>query len=99
MSRPLTDLSPKWIPGPNGRRGMGILFECPHCVDAKLRVRQQIPVFFAVPLDGGSPDEGHAPDRLWERDGDTFETLTLRPSVDASAYGHWHGFVRSGRVE
>jgi hypothetical protein len=36
------------------------------------------------------------PGFLWQRTGVTFETLTLSPSVDASASGHWHGFVTHG---
>lgn len=32
----------------------------------------------------------------WERDGETFETLTLRPSIDYK--GHWHGFVTNEEV-
>jgi hypothetical protein len=39
------------------------------------------------------------PGYLWRREGDTFETLTLIPSVDASKSGHWHGFVRNGGIE
>jgi hypothetical protein len=38
------------------------------------------------------------PGILWRREGDTFDTLTLSPSVDASPSGHWHGFVRNGEV-
>lgn len=38
------------------------------------------------------------PGFLWQRQGETFETLTLSPSVDASASGHWHGWVRNGEV-
>lgn len=38
------------------------------------------------------------PGFLWQREGETFETLTLSPSVDASAAGHWHGWVRNGEV-
>lgn len=34
----------------------------------------------------------------WQRSGDTFENLTLSPSIDASASGHWHGFVSNGEV-
>jgi hypothetical protein len=33
---------------------------------------------------------------LWQRTGETFETLTLTPSVDCSAWGHWHGFITNG---
>ncbi len=32
----------------------------------------------------------------WQRTGETFETLTLAPSVDASPAGHWHGHVQEG---
>lgn len=38
------------------------------------------------------------PGFLWKRTGEDFETLTIEPSVDASASGHWHGFVRNGIV-
>jgi hypothetical protein len=36
------------------------------------------------------------PGVVWGRTGDTFDTLTLSPSVDASAAGHWHGWVSNG---
>lgn len=39
------------------------------------------------------------PGFLWGRAGDTFETLTFTPSADASASGHWHGFVRGGEIQ
>lgn len=32
----------------------------------------------------------------WHRDGDTFETLTLSPSIHA--VGHWHGWLRNGML-
>ena len=34
----------------------------------------------------------------WHRTGETFETLSLSPSVDASAFGCWHGFITNGEV-
>lgn len=34
----------------------------------------------------------------WQRQGDTFETLTLAPSIDASRAGHWHGFIQNGEI-
>lgn len=34
----------------------------------------------------------------WKFAGDTFETLSIQPSLDASASGHWHGFVTGGQV-
>lgn len=73
---------------------------------------QRLGVPFTNPLDGGAPVDLKAPrswwpalgsDTIpdgthWQRTGDTFETLTLSPSVDASASGHWHGFVRNGAI-
>lgn len=38
------------------------------------------------------------PGIIWGRTGETFETLTLSPSIDASASGHWHGFVTGGQI-
>lgn len=38
------------------------------------------------------------PGHLWARSGETFENLTLSPSVDASPAGCWHGFVRNGAI-
>jgi hypothetical protein len=60
------------------------------------------PCAFANPLDGGAPllDPGRTG---WTRTGDTFETLTLSPSIDASAQDHgthkgWHGHVQNGEI-
>jgi hypothetical protein len=99
----LTDLNPRWWNTGGERRGMGVSFDCPHCRT------QRIGVAFANPLDSGPPasiEGGHdgighlgfrcAPE--WQRTGETFETLTLSPSVDTSKAGHWHGWVRNGEV-
>jgi len=74
-------------------------FECPHCHDFR------IPVWFKNPLDGGPPvtrEEMKQPPgeelHHWQRTGDTFETMTLSPSIDASKWKHWHGFVRNGQI-
>lgn len=74
-------------------------------------VISRLAIFFDVPIDGGPAWAGQAhkvethglPDHhvgeiLWHREGDTFETLTLTPSVDASKFGHWHGFIRNGAI-
>jgi hypothetical protein len=34
----------------------------------------------------------------WTMGGQTFEDLTLTPSIDVSAAGHWHGFITNGDV-
>lgn len=91
----LTDLDPSWATDCNGRHGMGITFRCPvH----ELGCYQG--VWFTNPVDGGPPvGGGHL---LWQRTGDTFEALTLTPSIhvkwaqDGST--HWHGYVTNGEV-
>lgn len=35
----------------------------------------------------------------WHRSGDTFETLTLSPSVNCEGFGHWHGNIAGGEVK
>jgi hypothetical protein len=35
----------------------------------------------------------------WNRSGETFETLSLHPSVDASRSGHWHGHIENGLIK
>lgn len=34
----------------------------------------------------------------WAHTGNTFDALTITPSLDASAAGHWHGFITSGGI-
>jgi hypothetical protein len=91
----LAELEPRWISG-GGRRGLGVMFNCPgRCCQGPGAV-QRLPVWFANPLDGGA---SAAPDgRGWQRTGETFEALTLTPSIDASGTGHFHGFVTAGEV-
>lgn len=38
------------------------------------------------------------PGTLWSRSSDSFETLSIMPSVDASPAGCWHGFVTDGGI-
>jgi hypothetical protein len=82
---------------------VGITFDCPCSAVIMLtghphnvKCPRRIFVFFDKPLDGGAPIPG---ERLWQRSGgDSFETMTLAPSIDASGEGHWHGWVRDGEV-
>ena len=86
----LTELEPRWIQA-EGRPGMGMHFYCPCCGGAT-----SIGIYFKNPLDGGEPAKGESP--LWERIGDDFETMTIKPSIDGSASGHWHGHITNGEV-
>lgn len=96
----LVDLDPNWV-STSGRQGMGLRFRCPHC-------DTHLVVWFENPLDNGpslDPAKHRAP--LWKRMGDTFETLTLTPSINASERDpetgkvvtyHWHGFIQNGEM-
>ncbi len=38
------------------------------------------------------------PAAIWTKSSDTFENLTIMPSLDFSASGHWHGFIKNGEI-
>jgi hypothetical protein len=76
------------------REGVGVLFDCP-CGDRAEEHQCFIP--FKNPIDGGPAIEI----RGWERTGETFDTLTLSPSIlrskEKGGCG-WHGWIRGGEV-
>lgn len=97
----LTDLEPRWaadydiligdrVVHDADRVGMAISFLCPCCREMRLCV------FFKNPVDGKAHTDDRDDAHLWTRTGDTFETLSLTPSVDASGFGHWHGVITNG---
>lgn len=99
----LTDLNPRFfstgghgITNANGdpvpeRKGMGLLCDCPRCGDKHL-----LAVNFANPLDGGPPASPDGP--KWTRTGETFDTLTLEPSILRRDGCKWHGWIRNGEI-
>lgn len=104
----LTELNPQWMrAGGEGifnadgtpaapRHGIGVLFTCP-C--GRCDAQHDCYVPFTNPLDGGpAVNDGHA---TWTRTGDTFETLTVTPSILRSTNRGgcgWHGFITAGEV-
>ncbi len=105
----LTELDPGWAITEKGRSGMGVSFKCPCCLGADRAT--YLLVWFGNPIDGGMPSPSVLPKPRWQRTGDTFETLTLTPSVDADSplldendpskgkVGHWHGFITNGEIK
>lgn len=103
----LNDLSPHWITMPGaGDDKLGLTFRCPHCPPGERGETTYLGVWFKEPID---PDAHPGidwptymlqnPERTyWHRAGDSFDNLTLSPSVDASAVGHWHGFIQNGEI-
>jgi len=107
----LIDLEPRWamdadivIGGVSrhydDRHGMGLSFECPHCVARERATGDKrvvrLGVYFSNPVDGLPPTDDAT--HLWQRSGETFDDLTLTPSIDASNDGHWHGFITNGAI-
>jgi hypothetical protein len=89
-------MDPRWV-HERDRRGQGVSFycPCPTCERCERPSdRERLVVAFSNPVDGGAPIKGAS--LLWQREGDTFATLTLDPAVDASGVGHWRGHVRRG---
>jgi hypothetical protein len=100
----LTELNPRWV-GTGGegitdkdgkpvpyREKIGISFNCPRCSDS-----HRVVIEFSNPPDRlASPrSDGHT----WNRSGDTFDNLTLTPSIaslspDCGA----HFFVTNGEI-
>jgi len=90
----LTDLDAKFY-SENGRDGMGVLFLNPN------HQNDYIAVPFENPLDGGPKGEGQGYPvacHWWVRTGDTIETLSLSPSVNAKGAAGWHGWIRNGEA-
>lgn len=100
----ITELNAEWV-GAGGkgisdaegnqvpeRHGVGVLLDCP-CGACGIHLF----VPFSNPLDGG-PQHGA---QGWQRTGETFDTLTLTPSIlrskEKGGCG-WHGYIRDGSV-
>lgn len=96
----LVELLPRWV------HVDMFAFLCPHCFKAILtckRVvmggREQWRVLgsafgedanlFVVPC---------AEACAWEMTDTDFDTITVTPSLDASASGHWHGHITAGAI-
>lgn len=104
MSKRLVDLDPGFVnSGGEGvsriaedgtrypvplRVGIGIVFNCPcGCGD-------RVYIGFSNPISGGGRVGGAAP--TWQRTGDTFEDMTLSPSIQRMGGCRWHGWIRNG---
>lgn len=99
----LKDLSPRWLAyGGNARAGLAFLCPCCRatwlsCGFVAMKISDQsIAVEDAMDDGDALPIVPFRQGFAWKRAGDTFETMTVTPSIDASASGHWHGFITNG---
>lgn len=90
----LTDRTPRWVVDAERRR-IGVRFDCPCSVCVASDDPLPLSVPFANPLDGADPDP-----RGWQREGDTFEGLTVSPSIlmRNGPGEHWHGWLKNGEL-
>lgn len=102
----LTELDPKWLVK-DGRR-VGFVFVSPtdplwrqSCFVEKLQHREQEDLFSDT-LGVPRAVQGCNPHMAWTVEGGienaSFDTLTVSPSIDGSAGGLWHGFIRGGQI-
>lgn len=97
----LSDLQPGWTApsagwcAPSYRDGLTFL--CPCCLKTRLGI------LFEPPIDPDGLREKfqlgdlHIGEKVWRRErGETFDDLTLSPSIDCSESGHWHGHICTG---
>lgn len=110
----LVDLDPRWWTHSLEDGGIhGLTFQCPHCRTVRLGVAFANPIGAGTPKRMRPPTPGidheneqvgtcdhadHGSEPIWQRTGETFDALTLTPSVDASHFGHWHGFINNGAI-
>jgi hypothetical protein len=86
----LTDLNPKFWRDPamaddeepTLQTTALLTFDCPRCGPEH---RVNVPL---KPKHSGG----------WDREGDTLETVTLRPSIQVVDGCRWHGFVTNGEI-
>lgn len=98
--RRLAELNPRWgkyhsLPD---REGMLLYADCPCGRGDDCEWGNFLCIAIENPVDGGPPHPGEVQRGKphWRRTGETFDELTLAPSVHA--VGHWHGYIRNGLV-
>lgn len=92
----LIDCEPRWtkvtnpdMGGDAERQGMGLSF-------LPVGFAGRINIWFENPLDGKPPiNEPEKPRTLWKRKGETFDTLTLAPSIRDDSQG-FHKTLTNG---
>jgi hypothetical protein len=110
----LIELQPHWIqPSQWAEEGpafyVGVSFLCPHCIHGPCPTcgaqrGKRLAVSFWPPIDPtkamGRMFEYPVPTTKTHQrvTGETFETLTLEPSIGFNSTGHWHGRITNGEM-
>jgi hypothetical protein len=96
----LIDLEPKWL-APDL-----FIFKNPtggkywlSCKRIQMTMSEQLKMFYEDhPENVGKVIIHTKPEYAWKFEGNDFTTLTVTPSIDASASGNWHGFISNGNI-
>jgi hypothetical protein len=94
----LTELKPRFFKEPDQEGVVGLTFLCPHCQTTRLGVHFNDVGHTLIGVHEPEAVRAQPGVEVWTLTGTSFEDLSLTPSVDASATGHWHGFVTQGSV-
>lgn len=107
----LVDLDPRWLE--KGEKRVGFTFLCPCCQKHRLTaLAEPTPFREQVKLMHGAMGTVPEDDEDWPvtwvpananckwslSNFDNFETMSVKPSIDASASGNWHGFITNGDI-
>ena len=107
----LVDLNPIWLEKDGNR--VGFTFLCPCCQKNRLTCfteptpfKEQVKLMHAAMKT--TPEDEHDWPIDWVPSNkaakwtlsslDSFDAMTVTPSIDASASGNWHGFVTNGEI-
>jgi len=82
----LTELNPRWYILEKGGPRVGLTFDCPHCRTERLGVAFHHRGHEAME-DGYIKAHSLNTNHIWTEDGNDFDSVTLTPSIDASASG------------
>jgi len=97
----LAELEPRWWRFDDQGPRIGLTFICPCCKGTKRETRLGIAFHHAghEAMEDAYIKAHDGKNRfIWTEDGETFDNLTVTPSIDASASGHWHGFITAGAI-
>jgi hypothetical protein len=96
----LTDLDPAWLTPDvfifRSPTGHGNWITCKRV--PMTRMEQQDLIYGEGSPYIGQPVVATVPEMAWSFEGNDFATMTVMPSIDASASGNWHGFITNGEI-
>jgi Family of unknown function (DUF6527) len=108
----LTELDPHWVGLCRGH-AIGVTFLCPCCRKTRIGIAfdepigghhlenligRDVAVFLTREFREGTGRFQDSTLKKWHRIGETFQDLTLTPSIDTSEHGHWHGSITNGEM-